>query len=473
MQKISSLTDLVYFYDGKPVEFAYDLVLTEDQILDPQQIEVLEALEEHRYLSIRSGHGVGKTTLLAIIVLYLMFVKLSPLIPCTAPTKRQLDIGIMPAIKKWYNQSKLKPLKLFNWQKTSFELNNSEKAEEWRVIPFSASEPDNAAGLHSPTIALLVDEAPGVDDEMFEVLDGALTTDDVYFVMTGNPTQNSGFFYESHHDPKLLKKFKTFTLSSEKSSLVKPKWINSMKEKYGEDSNIYSIRVKGEHAKELLGGYIKLHLIEKAYNRDAERSNKAYHGLDVGGSFEGDPSKIYSRIGYQMTEKNTFNYQDTMLLVPEIRILLSKYSDKENFIIMDRTGIGHGLWNRLTELSQSFDPAEKINATIIGIHFGEKAIEDPEIIKGVYTELWENTNKLLMEGKPGIIEDPEDRMLEFELTNRIMKINDSSRKMVIESKKDYMKRTKKGSPNDGDAFNLCFFEPVLMASVYSYGESEE
>jgi hypothetical protein len=62
--------------------------------------------------------------------------------------------------------------------------------------------------------------------------------------MTGNPTRTSGYFYEAFN--KMRDRFFTMKVASSDSTQVSKTFMEDMKLKYGEDSNIYRVRVLGE-----------------------------------------------------------------------------------------------------------------------------------------------------------------------------------------------------------------------------------
>ena len=100
-----------YFYD--PVGFARDCIRwPEGQGLNPHQEEGLNAIIEHRRLSIRSMHGAGKTTFCAAFILWFALTRDAMCrsgaygladwkIVITAGAWRQLEKFLMPEVHKW------------------------------------------------------------------------------------------------------------------------------------------------------------------------------------------------------------------------------------------------------------------------------------------------------------------------------------------------------------------------------------
>ena len=71
---------------------------------EPWQAEALEAVGKHDRVSIRSGHGVGKTTLEAWLILWFLLTRQNCKVPVAANSQDQLRDTIWPEIAKWHRQ---------------------------------------------------------------------------------------------------------------------------------------------------------------------------------------------------------------------------------------------------------------------------------------------------------------------------------------------------------------------------------
>lgn len=113
-----------------------------------------------------------------------------------------------------------------------------------RARTASKDRPEALAGLHADDMLIVVDEASGVEQAVFDTSKGALTNDNVLFIMISNPTRLEGYFYDSFH--KIRNTFHIMNFNSEESPIVG----NSIKEEivaeHGVESDEYRIRVKGE-----------------------------------------------------------------------------------------------------------------------------------------------------------------------------------------------------------------------------------
>jgi len=67
-----------------------------------QQRAVLQDIDAgHTDISIASGHGTGKSTLLSWVILWVGLFKYDAKIPSTAPTAPQLTRLLLPEVRKW------------------------------------------------------------------------------------------------------------------------------------------------------------------------------------------------------------------------------------------------------------------------------------------------------------------------------------------------------------------------------------
>jgi len=68
------------------------------------QIKAMEAIRDNDRVAIKSGHGVGKSALLAWTILWWLLTRHPAKIACTAPTSHQLDDVLWGEVSKWSRQ---------------------------------------------------------------------------------------------------------------------------------------------------------------------------------------------------------------------------------------------------------------------------------------------------------------------------------------------------------------------------------
>jgi len=199
-----------------------------------------------RFITVRAGHGIGKTAGLSVIAQHFLFSFMGSQVGVTANTEDQLkDIFL----KEFYLWSKRLPEHLGAnlEQMDDFVRVSGEKDWFLRARVSRKEKPEALAGLHADYVLILVDEASGIADQIFEVMKGALTGENFVVIYISNPTRTTGEFFESH---KPGSEFQRLHFSSRNSPIVKPGYIEKMESDYpptGEQpSDEVLIRVDGE-----------------------------------------------------------------------------------------------------------------------------------------------------------------------------------------------------------------------------------
>ena len=213
-----------------------------------QQAELLAAVSKNKRITVRSGHGAGKSSASSWIILWFMCTRPYAKVVCTAPTNRQLSDILWSELSKWLRKSILADEFVIQSDKI---FHKDAPKEYWiRAVSPSvkASKDDQAetlAGFHADHLLIVVDEASGVSDPVYVPLEGALTQEDNRVLLIGNPTRNTGYFFDTHFHPDISKNWKRFHWDSRKSTNVTPEMVKYFEEKYGVESNIFRIRVEG------------------------------------------------------------------------------------------------------------------------------------------------------------------------------------------------------------------------------------
>lgn len=204
-----------------------------------------------RWLTTRSGHGIGKTACMSVIALHFLICFPGAQVGMTANTEQQVQDIFLKELYVW--KSKMEEGLGSLVDITSDHVRIDEDSEDWflRAQVARPERPEALAGLHGEYVLILVDEASGVSDKVFEVMKGALTGDNYIVVYFSNPTRNEGEFYDSHKPSSLYTKLH---FSSRESPIVKDGFIEKMEADYpgtGEQkSDEVLIRVDGEFAGE-------------------------------------------------------------------------------------------------------------------------------------------------------------------------------------------------------------------------------
>lgn len=405
-----------------------------------QQLEAGAQLVERRRVAIRSGHGTGKSTLMAWSVLWFLCCYYPSKIPCTAPTGHQLDDVLWAEIAKWLSVMRDKHPALgaqFEWTAERTALRAAPQ-ESFAVARTSRPErPEALQGFHSENLLFVIDEASGIPDEVFQVAEGALSTEGTFVLMAANPTRMEGYFYDAFH--KMRSRWGALQWNGEDSPLVSRDYIEDMATKYGVDSAIYKIRVRGDFAGNP-DGIIPLDLIEGAIGRDVKPFGDEVWGLDVARFGEDRTALCKRRQNAMLAKIMAWRGKDTMQTAGMVKAEFDAAVVKPRTIFVDVIGLGAGVVDRMKEL----------DLPVYGVNVSEQPAAG-EKYNRLRDELWFKAREWFAARDVQIVADDD---LIAELTLPTYKIT-SAGKIQVESKDD-LKRRGVTSPDLADAFCLTF-----------------
>lgn len=361
-------------------------------------------------------------------------------VPCTAPSSQQMFDVLWSEVKRWHNQ-----MNPFFAQFLDFGADKiwvvQNKATQFATARTARKEnPEALAGQHADNMLMLIDEASGVPDQIFETAQGALSTEGSRVIMVSNPTRTEGYFYDSHTTNR--SGWQCFTFSCLDSPLVGPTYISDMKKQYGEGSSVYNVRVLGEFPESSDDVVIPITWIEKAFKRDMESPNgQKIAGLDVA-RFGNDKNALVIRQGPKIIHVEGWFGMDLMQTCGKV---VDLYKEKKAFdyVCVDMIGLGAGVGDRLKELG----------IPVVEVNVAESTAYKERFVK-LRDELWWDSREFFRENRASFAnpEDVEVKKLIGELASVRYSFT-SAGKIKIESKGDMKKRGLQ-SPNYADAFNL-------------------
>ena len=408
----------------------------------PWQADVMNFVASgERRISVRSGHGVGKSTAAAALMLWFLLTRYPVKIVVTAPTSAQLFDALFAEVKRRMKDmpDALKDLIDATSDRVVLKASPTEAFISARTS--SKERPESLAGVHSEHVLLVADEASGVPEEVFESAAGSMSTSNSCTLLLGNPVRTSGFFFQTQ--TKLTDSWKTMRVSCVDSPLVDEDFLRDMAQRYGELSNAYRVRVLGEFPTVDDESFIGMGLVEAAFERDIEpySGSLSVWGLDVA-RFGTDASALVKRKGNVVTDIKTWRGLDLMELTGAVmaEIKVARHEEKPDQILVDSIGLGSGVVDRLRELGA---PAR-------GVNVSESTALKPEAMR-LRDELWMLCREWLEDRDCKL---PNHDKLKSELTTPRYAFT-SSGKIKVESK-DEMRKRGHGSPDVADALCLTF-----------------
>lgn len=447
------LPGIMLHWQREPADFMRDVLRMEPQ---KWQTVLMKAVSNARFgfpndgdeckrrIAVKSGTGVGKTAGVAGLILWHLAVFPDSKIPCTAPTSPQIKAVLWPEARKWVQNI---PNELREWFPFDVQTDRIVIHENFAVARTAREEtPESFQGFHAKNIMLIADEASGVPDAVFLAGQGVMSEEGAITILIGNPTRPSGWFYDAFNSD--ARKYFCMTVSCVDSERVTRSYIEDMREKHGENSFEYKVRVLGEFHLEDSGFVIARSLVQDAVKRDVQPdTDYIIWGVDVSAGL-GDKSAIAKRQGNVLLEPvKTYGGLNVMQFVDRTvdLYLNTPVHMRPDEICVDVIGVGQGYVAQLRrELKQFLDTnALRIKA----VNVSERKAAGERYVS-LRVELWAKAKEWFERQACKVAEDKE---LFNEMCSVEWEINDSNGKWQLVDKK-----AGGHSPDRADAFVLTF-----------------
>lgn len=424
-------------YKKDPVGYARDVL---GVTLTSQQEEFLQRVAEGSLsmlyrLAVRSGHGVGKTFIIAVAVCWYIDTHENAIIATTAPTFRQVKSVLWREIHRLRSNAKT-PLP-GNLLQTELYVGSS------FAMGFSTDDPTRFQGLHSENILIIEDESPGVPATIHHAIEGILAGGGIW-CKVGNPTSPSGPFYDCFRSPtwdtmhfSCLDHINVTEGRVVIPGAVTKQWCEDRLEEWGEDSPMYQSRVLGEFPEEGEDTLIRLSWAERSFENEVVPEGRKMVCCDVA-RYGQDFTVIGLWHGDVYRELHRYNGKDLMQTCGH---LIQFHRDlKPETIVVDDDGLGGGVTDRLLE--QGFN--------VLPFKGGERA-NDPDRFFNRRASAWWELRERLKDGTVRI-EAPDPDSLKHQLTAPRYSL--TSKGQIKLETKDEMKKRGVRSPDRADCMAM-------------------
>jgi hypothetical protein len=400
-------------------------------------------------VAIASGHGVGKSALVAWIILWALSTHEDTKGVVTANTETQLKTKTWAELSRWYRMFIAK--NLFTMTATALYRTDPAHEKTWRfdMIAWSEHKTEAFAGMHNKgnRLVIVFDESSAIPDVIWEVTEGALTDEntEILWLVCGNPTRNQGRFHGCFNAWR--HRWKHFQVDSRTVSITNKTQIDQWINDYGDDSDFVRVRVKGEFPRASDHQFISCDVVEAARGKHLREDQFNFASVIIGvdRAWSGDETKIYLRQGLMSKRLGTFNKgEDDFLVAGHLARYETEYKADAVFIDF---GYGTGLYSAGKQLNR--------NWTLV--NFGSEPIDRKYLNKRV--EMWGMLKEWLIGG--GSIIDDQDLCNDL-IAPEVYEVQTgrNAGRLQMESKED-MKARGIPSPDDADALALTFAFPVM------------
>lgn len=404
--------------------------------------------------AVSSGHGIGKSTLVAWIVDWIMSTRPHAQGTITANTFTQLETKTWAALKRWTALCITG-----HWFRLSDNrMYHADHKDSWFCAPQSSKQENSEsfAGQHAAdsTSFYVLDEASAIARAIYEVAEGGLTDGEPMIFLFGNPTRNNGNFYDAVFG-KERARWNPAVIDSRTSRFTNKLEIADWEEAYGEDSDFFRVRVRGIAPRANDSQYIDQDRVTEAQKREVVvfQDEPLVAGVDFawGGS---DDNVVRFRRGLDARSippvrvKGEFTRDPSVMTTRLAEVLTKDYGGQRvQMLFLDSAGIAGPIARRLRNLGHT---------NVQEVNFGA---DSPDVKFRYFRDyMWGQMKDWLSVG--AIDKHPE---LEADLVGPGTR-PDPRQRVWLESKED-MKKRGVDSPDDGDALALTFAAPVVKVKT--------
>lgn len=448
-------------YQDDPCGFARDVLGLR---LFRYQKRILRKLVKHRRVAVPGGHGMGKTWLDAVAILWFVECHPGARVFSTAPTFYSVDQRLWANVRS-LRRGAIKPMSGEMLPKKP----RIEIGDKWDAEGISTKHADRFQGGHAPWVLIVFTESTGVPHEIYVAAESMMINEQRFWLMDANPTESAGDFYQEcrkrdRWHVEHLSCYDHPNVIAELAGLPPPiadgvtlKWCEDRKRDWGEDHPYYIARVLGQFPESSDNRLVSVAMLEAADREDPPIEEPRHMGVDI--AYKGADSNVavITENGVVIHEE-TWSGQDTMQSAGRIIRLMDQFGIEPENVHIDVIGYGAGVVDRLREQAYAVD----------GVSFATKPYGDYGDILGPMkfanrrAELhWVARQRLrdktarIPERYAGIWRD---------LTEPTYAEN-SSGHTVIE-KKDEIKKRLGRSPDHGDAYVLSLSRSSSAVLVY-------
>jgi hypothetical protein len=476
--------------------------------LDDEQKIILRSVQVNPKTSVKSGTARGKDFVCAVAAV--CFLYLTPewtgkemtantKVAMTAPTDRQVGNIMFPEVVRLVNRARARGFNLPG-RYTGYDIRMEEK--EWFLTGFKADDKATEAwtGFHAVNVFFVVTEASGIDDQVYDAIEGNLQGNSRLLIVFNDNT-GTGYAAASQKKPGWAK-FRLDSLNA--PNVVQKKiviagqvdwpWVNDrvrdwcmvispsdFKEEEGDfywendlgkfcyrPNDLFRVKIRGMAPKVSSGVLIPPEWIELANKRWKEQQREKWEikkalrlGVDVAGMGR-DSSCFCFRFGHYLSHFEMIHSGGTanhMEVAGKTKHLLTTNTDKFTGMhaqaFIDTIGEGAGVYSRLQELKIDLVYSVKFSE---GAQWQGRELKD---LTGQYSFLnmraylyWAIRDWLDPKFKQNAMMPEDDELLQ-ELTETQWKFR-SDGSIQIEAKEDIQKRIGR-SPDKADGLANTFY----------------
>lgn len=348
------------------------------------QADAMRAVAEHDHVAVRSGHKIGKSRFDAALALWWFCTRPRARVVFSATAGHQVANILWPELRDLYLKARA-PLggRLYDDYHKGLKLSDGRE-----IFGLTTKDSESFAGISSPGLLFIVDEASGFPKPIFDAVFGNMAGGGKV-VLTGNPTRTSGVFYDAFHGKRGSWCTKHIPSTAGPNfrgqnipGLANPTWLAWARKYWGENTPAWDVRVEGNFPRGGSMNVVALYLIEDAETRwlevESEGEAPLVAGLDPA-RFGDDTSVLAPRRGKKLLDLPEWRGLDGPNLAGKARewLLDHRQRGEKPRVKVDVIGIGASAYDALRRSS---------DLEVVPVNSSESA-NDPEKFANVRAEM--------------------------------------------------------------------------------------
>lgn len=215
-----------------------------------RQAEVMQAVDVHRHVYVRSGQKTGKSTAAACVALWWVTTRPRGTVVMTSSNAQQVKAILWRELRRIYQDagcSRTIGGLLHKDPATGFDMGDGRA-----IYGLTADDAERIAGYSGDELLFIIDESSGFDDDLHEAIEGNLGGGGHELAM-GNPTRATGWFIkgfksavnkrihiDSRESPNVVEGRKVVP------GLATKEFVEELIAKYGIDHPVVQVRICGD-----------------------------------------------------------------------------------------------------------------------------------------------------------------------------------------------------------------------------------
>lgn len=337
-----------------------------------RQVEIGQSVVRYRKTVVCSGNATGKDYFVGAVVPWWLCRAVNSLAVVTGPSQTLLGTVTWKEIRRAINGSKI-PLGMKVSDGARSSPHKVDLGDGWQALGYSTTSVERASGQHAKNLLVVVEEASGVDDEIWDAIDSLKYS---RLLAIGNPIRPDGRFVEmckqadqdaKDNTPDRLRVNKILIPSTDSPDahkehsefgLADATWLADMYRQYGADSLWVRSHIKAIIPTESHDTLIPVAWLDRAASEAAASVRKRFPlgaaaaGLprmscDLGEGVGRDQTVIVVRDELGILEVVAGKSLGLPEAANEIAKLAAKWRVGNDHISYDAQGIGRDMANHL------------------------------------------------------------------------------------------------------------------------------